>query len=146
MKKFLVLTVAVTVLAFSSACGSSANAVEKQANEAAEDIQEDAAESAKDIKEDIEEANLADVIKDEAVSADQPNLYNLTGVVTDASMNTITIETEQGSVITLSTDDDTKTEYKDGLLIGINVMVTVECDIDSVESDMDVDVVSVKEL
>ncbi len=129
MKKFLVLALTVTLLAFTSACGSSANAVEKNVETEA-----------------VEEVNPAEVIKNESVSAGQPDLYNLTGVVTDASMNTITIETEQGSVITLSTDDDTKTEYKDGLLVGINVMVTVKCDIDSVESDMDVHVVSVKEL
>ena len=61
-------------------------------------------------------------------------------------MNTITIETEQGSTVTFSTDDDTKTEYKDGLLNGINVRITVECDVDKLESDMDVEVVEIKEL
>ncbi len=139
MKKIIVLSLAVMTLCFTAACGSAANAVENE-------VKEEVADAAEDIQEDIQEANVAEVIKNEAVSAGQPNLYNLTGVVTDASMNTITIETEQGSTITLSTDDDTKTEYKDGLLNGINVMITVECEIDDIESDMDVDVVSIKEL
>lgn len=139
MKKIIALSLAVMTLCFTAACGNAANAVENE-------VKEEITDAAEDIQEDIDEVNLAEVIKNEAVSAGQDNLYNITGVVTDASMNTVTIETEQGSVITLSTDDDTKTEYKDGLLIGINVMVTVECDIDNVESDMDVDVVSIKEL
>ena len=140
MKKFLVLSFVIAAMSFTSACGGPADdAVAKEINEETADI-------AEDISEDANEDNLAEIIKTEAVSAGSKDLYSLTGVVKDASMNTITIETEQGSTVTFSTDDDTKTEYKDGLLNGINVRITVECDVDKLESDMDVEVVEIKEL
>lgn len=140
MKRFLTLSFVIAAMAFTSACGGSAD------DAAAQEIKKEAADITEDIQEDAQENNLAEIIKTEAVSTGQKNLYSLTGVVTDASMNTITIETEQGSTVTFSTDDDTKTEYKDGLLNGINVMITVECDIETLESDMDVEVVEIKEL
>ncbi len=140
MKKILALSFAIAAMSFTSACGGPSD------NAVAKEVKEEAADIAEDINEDTEEANIAEIIKNEAVSTDKEDLYNITGVVTDASMNTVTIETEQGSTVTFSTDDDTETEYKEGLLNGINVMVTVKCDMDKLESDMDVEVVKIKEL
>lgn len=46
------------------------------------------------------------------------------GTVTDGTMNTVTIETDDGLTLLFRTDDFTETSYKNGLLIGIRVGIT----------------------
>ena len=110
-KRILAITLAIGMMMSLAACGNN-TVTEADTTEAATEA----------VTEAVSGSGQTDEVVAEPLKGSESD-YVLSGKVTDATMNTVQITTDNGAVVDFSLNDDTKKTFKNGLLLDITVAV-----------------------
>lgn len=110
MKKLLVVMTICSMVASLCACGTKAEEAAPATTVAAVEETTAAAETT--------EAATVEAATEEAATAEAAEAGTVTGIVTDAAMNSLMIQAEDGSFYMFSKEDTTKVNCTDGILLG----------------------------
>ena len=117
MKKLLVILLSAALLATAVACGGTEEPAESPASESspASEAESEPAES-------------------ESEAEGEAEAQTVTGTIVDATMNTVTISTEEGTELSFALTDETDTSKAEGMQVGSTLVVTYTGSIDGTDT------------
>lgn len=115
MKKKILASIVLVIILAISGCGSSPN--QPADNSQTSQTQESTTTTNTETESETEQTSDSDT------SMNEEDSQVISGIVEDATMNTITIQTSDGQSLSFATEG-AETSYKDGLVIGIPVKIT----------------------
>lgn len=120
MKKKILASIVLVIILAISGCGSSPN--QPADNSQTSQTQESTTAANTETESETEQTSDSDTSNSDT-SMNEEDSQVISGIVEDATMNTITIQTSDGQSLSFATEG-AETSYKDGLVIGIPVKIT----------------------
>lgn len=120
MKKKILASIVLVIILAISGCGSSPN--QPADNSQTSQTQESTTTTNTETESETEQTSDSDTSNSDT-SMNEEDSQVISGIVEDATMNTITIQTSDGQSLSFATEG-AETSYKDGLVIGIPVKIT----------------------
>lgn len=120
MKKKILASIVLVIILAISGCGSSPN--QPADNSQTSQTQESTTTTNTETESETEQTSDSDTSNSDT-SMNEEDSQVIFGIVEDATMNTITIQTSDGQSLSFATEG-AETSYKDGLVIGIPVKIT----------------------
>lgn len=120
MKKKILASIVLVIILAISGCGSSPN--QPADNSQTSQTQESTTTTNTETESKTEQTSDSDTSNSDT-SMNEEDSQVISGIVEDATMNTITIQTSDGQSLSFATEG-AETSYKDGLVIGIPVKIT----------------------
>lgn len=120
MKKKILASIVLVIILAISGCGSSPN--QPADTSQTSQTQESTTAANTEIESETEQTSDSDTSNSDT-SMNEEDSQVISGIVEDATMNTITIQTSDGQSLSFATEG-AETSYKDGLVIGIPVKIT----------------------
>lgn len=121
MKKKILASIVLVIILAISGCGSSPN--QPADNSQTSQTQESTTTTNTDTETESKTEQTSDSDTSNDTSMNEEDSQVISGIVEDATMNTITIQTSDGQSLSFATEG-AETSYKDGLIIGIPVKIT----------------------
>lgn len=122
MKKKILASIVLVIILAISGCGSSPN--QPADNSQTSQTQESTTTTNTDTETESKTEQTSDSdTSNSDTSMNEEDSQVISGIVEDATMNTITIQTSDGQSLSFATEG-AETSYKDGLIIGIPVKIT----------------------
>lgn len=118
MKKKILASIVLVIILAISGCGSSPN--QPADNSQTSQTQESTTTTNTETESETEQTSDT---SNSDTSMNEEDSQVISGIVEDATMNTITIQTSDGQSLSFATEG-AETSYKDGLVIGIPVKIT----------------------
>ena len=115
MKKLLVILLSAALLATAVACGGTEEPAESPASESTP-------------------ASEAESEPAESEAEGEAEAQTVTGTIVDATMNTVTISTEEGAELSFALTDETDTSKAEGMQVGSTLVVTYTGSIDGTDT------------
>lgn len=119
MKKFFAVFLAAAMMLAMAACSSSEDKKDNDTTAAAEQMAE---------SEPVEEEVIPD--EDSSEQEQSSEQKTVSGTITDATMNTVTIETEDGVTLSFSIPEEANQTQTDGMTLGDTLEITYTGTID----------------
>lgn len=120
MKKKILASIVLVIILAISGCGSSPN--QPADTSQTSQTQESTTAANTETESETEQTSDSDTSNSDT-SMNEEDSQVISGIVEDATMNTITIQTSDGQSLSFATEG-AETSYKDGLVIGIPVKIT----------------------
>lgn len=120
MKKKILASIVLVIILAISGCGSSPN--QPADNSQTSQTQASTTTTNTETESETEQTSDSDTSNSDT-SMNEEDSQVISGIVEDATMNTITIQTSDGQSLSFATEG-AETSYKDGLVIGIPVKIT----------------------